>query len=396
MIRLFNKAPTVARNTHVVEVAKRSLVAASHIIQQQNHNSVQVAGFPIVIYQRMSGGVSCSCSAMETAAPTFSTNNAYNERGEANSRLITALEQQSEFGIADYHNERTPEINLPTLDQQGAGEDYVIQSGQALEDFAIDEVSLSAFGNSACPICHGSGYKGGYNFMQGSRLVLDHSDIFDGSCVEIDRDVRPYRIKVLPGGGEITFKLSSVSPNVPTAIFLWDGFNRVYPIQGSDVVSLVAPDGSLFTGNGALAQYGVYKLDLSGFPEGFTFTHVEVLQLLVKTPVLADFPLLTAGFDPARVNTYSATTVNLSPNLPRLKPKDVIVDLTYGIRWYVTAVTHLANPTTGGQTWQQSVECRPIEPHEPTSSLLLPYGFVPSTAAGVHQHNFNRVHRGGF
>ena len=396
-IKAFNNSRPIARNTHVVDVAQRSLRAASHIIQQQNQNALQVAGFPILVYQRMTGGQPCSCSV--TTSPRSTA--AYDEDGHASASLMATLEYQAGFGIETYNPEApsvrsTSQTVIPSASQDESSE--LEADADWVEGAA--ETHLSAFSAGSCNICHGTGFKGGYSFLQGSRTILDHSDLVQADYVEIDRHKAPYAIRCLTTDAVLKFSFPNFLPGVPTVIRIWNNFTRVFPVTGTDSVRLVAPDASLTTGNGPLALAGFYQLDLSTLPEDFTFTHVEILQLTVLKPVMADFPALSKGFDPARLNQYQDASVNLPPSLPKLSPRDILVDLTYGLRWLITSATSLCVPSTGNQQWQQTVECRPLEPHEQGSRLLLPTGntFAPYGAAqpNTTHSNFNRTFRGGF
>lgn len=386
---------TIARNTHVVEAARRAISAVSPVIQQHCKNAIDVSGFPIFVYRRLTGGLPCSCSA----GPTAQEPDLYDEQGHAAPSLLNSLAHQSRFGVEVYGGGRsvaTPPASVNNLVATPGFETCLTDSVSIEEGQPDGEFSLSVFNASACGICHGTGFKGGYSFLQGTRTVLDYSDLEETNVIEIDRNTAPYSMRFLLEDGEVTFKLPFFINGSPMVITLYNNFERVYPAR-----LLVDPAlplaNSYYTSSILISPRGYFTLNFSKLQKDITFTHVEVVQRLNKAPVLADFPSLPSSFDPSRLVGYTDTQVVLPPTLPRLSPRDVITDMYYGLRWLVTSSTAMVGPATGNQTWHHTADCRPLEPHEPLSTLLLPtYELTGYALKGNTHHHFNVSRKGGY
>lgn len=330
MFKLPTKRSTLARNSHLVSTAQRTLAAVTPIIQQQNFNSMQVSGYPIFVYNRMTGGKICSCSLMTplTGAPA-----PYDNEGNASVEVLDRITRQAQFGIEEYNPEMmgSNKSNANTVIAVNSIEDGVVVEPQGEED--LTEAALLDQGSAgACPICQGTSFIGGYNFMQGLRKVLTHFDVKDYDNMFITKSTAPYEI-VLQHNGWVTFEvllpmLPSNSP--PPRLIVWNGY-RV--MVGRTMPQATPAIGTPYLlGSDAPTGYGIttVKLEASsyiGADEEFTFTHIEIQIPQVSNPVYVDIPNLTQSYDASRNINYPPTSITLPPSVPLLKPWDVIADM---------------------------------------------------------------------
>lgn len=391
----------MARNAHLPNIAKRALDSVSSIIQQQHHNSLQVAGYAVFIYTRMKGGPVCTCSfahSISNSAPL------YDEQGHVAATVIQSITNQAQFGIEEYNSEtpfaaRTQE-NVETVTNISTGS-YVV--GETDLDL-VTETSLNSFSSGACNVCQGTGYKGGYHFNQGMRWILDTTDIFDSSGIEIDRTTGPYTFKFLDPSAWISFKINLplVSSNIIPACILWNNHARVTGLAGPYNLVTVTPANpsvpaySLATGVKS-SGISVITLHASNFmlADPVAFTHLEIQLPTQTNPVYVDIPNLVTNYDPLRTSLYSSGTFTLSPNTPLLSPMDVISDMTHKLHWIVTGVRPVS--PSAGQIWSQDVDVRPVEPHEAMSSLLLPLSsWLPYNGSKIVPAHKSNTYKGGY
>lgn len=399
-IKIQPNGRTIARNSHLPDVARRTIDAVTPIIQQQNHNALLASSYPILIYRRLKGGAPCTCSY---AHPTDLTAPVYTEDGLASSATMHSIIQQAAFGIEEY-NPELPGMSQTTQFTVIPGPEPTRQLIEPEDEFdMISESSLNAFTNSACAICFGSGFRGGYSFVQGLRHVFQATDMSDSDLVDIDRSTGPYSLKLLTDQAYMSFRLlvPQPIPGLLPKITVWNNFT---PIEFAPCSLTVRhddpsiPEYEVGPQGFAAAGWVTLTLKASRFmaedsPE-VRLTHIEIQLPLVKQPVFADMPNLDYAFDATKLTELSTQSVTLSPNCPALMPRDIISDMTYGQHWIVTSSKplHPAN----GELWTQEIQVRPLEIHEPESNLALPEnGWVRYYAPNRISHAQQSRHRRG-
>lgn len=375
-VKIRPNSQTLARNNHLPDVARRTIDAVTPIIQAQNHNALQVSSYPVLIYRKLLGGAPCSCSY---AHPVHASAPLYDEEGHAASSTMHSIIQQARFGIEEY-NPEFPGGPISNQDTVLSGPEETRMLIEPEDEFdMLTEGNLNAYSASACAICFGSGFRGGYSFAQGLRRVFQATDVHTSDLIEIDRSTGPYQLVLLAPEAQVSFRLLVPAPvaGLLPKITVWNNFN---PIEfAPQSLTAVHDDPSI----------GPYEVGPIGFKAAgwvtltfnasrvmvadqaeVRFTHIEVQMPLTMRPVFADMPTLDYAFDASRLTQLSAQTVVLSPNCPQLFPRDVISDMTYGQHWIVTSAKAI-HPASG-HIWTQEVQVRPLEPHEPESNLALP------------------------
>lgn len=372
-IKLPPRRPTLARNSHLPDVARRTLDAVSPIIQQHNHNALQVASYPVFIYQRLQAGAPCTCSL---AVPTHQAAPLYDEEGHASVAVIDSIVNQARFGIEDY-NPMTPSSSQPGEVAYAASTD--IASGNPViegedEYDMTTESSLNAYSAGACPICFGTGFVGGYSFLHGMRWVLDASALDECDGIDVDRSTGPYTIRLLHDDAYVRFRVLASAPPLCPKVHVYDNFSAVPFVTGPSRLRAVHDDPSVAAydlGPSPFAAPGWVTLELRAADlQVRDFTHVEITLPLNSKPLNVDFPNLQTAFDATRIQQIPSTTITLPPTAPPLKPRDVVCDMKSGVLWLVTGA-RTVHPAAG-QIWTQEADVRPLEPHEPEAALPSP------------------------
>jgi hypothetical protein len=349
--------------------------AVTPIIQQQNHNALQVASYPILLFKRLAGGRPCTCSM---AVPTSHSAPQYDEEGRASNAVVDSIINQAKFGIEDYNPEMLG-TNLST--QQNVAPTPNIGYGPVVvpeeEGDLVSETSLNAFNAGACPVCFGTGFVGGYHFVQGQRWVFDALMISDSDGVEVDRSTGPYTMRFTHDQAYVSFRVLAPAPYSPRLlpkISLFDNFTPVSFNSGPVRLGVTHDNPAVAPydlGPSPLAEAGWITLTIRASDlQSPDLTHVEVTLPLANRPLFVDIPNTQFTFDAARVQQIPSTTVTLPPTAPALMPFDVLCDLKSGTHWMVTSA-RAVHPSSG-QVWSQEADVRPLEPHEPLSALPLP------------------------
>lgn len=389
------RRPVIARNTHVVDTARRTLDAVAPIIQQQNQNSLAVAGYPVFIYNRLTGGHSCTCSH---ANPTYASAPLYDDEGHAASSVIASIQHQAAFGIEEYN----PELLSTNLSNELTAQPVTALADGALvfpedETDLVTETSINAYNSGACNVCHGTGFKGGYHFMQGMRWTLDATDLVDSFDTEVDRTGAPYTMCMgYDGWVAFDIQMPKLGPKSPKPmVIIWNNFTPVAGVVTAETKGL-----PYRLGQATPPAYGYTRLMLWAntmvdVDQQVEFTHIEIQIPQILNPVMVDIPTLSLNFDASKLTKYNPSTIVLPPSVPLLKPWDVIADMQNAVHWLVTS----ARPVNSSNqmAWSQEVEARPVESHEQMQTLLLPRkGWVnyPTSRASVASQPISRI--GGF
>lgn len=362
MIVLPKKRLTLSRNSHLPKRTNTIIDAVTPIIQQQNHNALQAAGYPIYIYKKFSCGDKCPCSKnrgevtydMETGLATESQMNNILKEAQVSIQPYNAAGQEV------IQNINTPAANLDTMN--------II--GEENLEMPLD-MTLSGLGMGGCPVCLGTGYKGGYTCLQGNRQVFDYSDLSDYDGIEIDKASYPSVIRLsLP---ESYIEIKTIVPKV--ALNKSPVLRLLSMSEQLQFKAVIIDNEGAYTLTNGFRNSGecrirVYGKNIHGYEFPIAVTHMELMIPTVSKPEYADIPNLINNFDALKVYPYSPTTITVSPHVPTLKAWDVIIDIQHKLRWLVTSSKPVY--ASNNKIWTQECEVRCIEPYELTHMLIIP------------------------
>ena len=384
------KGRVISRNAHLPERASRTIDAVVPIIQQQNHHAIQAKGFPVYIYQRLTAGKKCKCSMCEHANPFQSA--FYDDTGVASPQQLQSIMDRARFSIDDYNAESGLEKTVRDINREAESE-----TGGLETEFDIPiPLESDAFSAGACPICLGTGIKGGYSCLEATRIVLCAEDgTSKGATVETKGYPNVITLHMDDSYVDFEVTLPMPLPNSMGKVRVFNGFEVLHGTL------LIEDNGTWRPFQGTTkAGKNRFRVSKSNFmpteTHVFEFTHLEIMLPLVTQPDYLDIPNLVNNFDSTKVYPYAPTTFSLSPNMPTLNARDVIADLQHKLLWLVTsaAPTYAAN----GQIWHQNVEVRCIEPYEATHSLLIPnYNWISTNNGHVLKNSeAPTIRRGGY
>lgn len=231
-----------------------------------------------------------------------------------------------------------------------------------------------------CGICFKTGHVGGYQLLQGSRIILESSGEYpmDLKGFVINDDARPFEF---------------TSPNDPTNSVSWilelpkyflklcagivrnnlwvsrDTVLEFKPISGGDWTALTPQAIQQF--NGVATKLIIRVRPLNRAVGGTcTFTHVELvfqtapwikgqMGALEKTTNYAIFKGMQTRI----------AELTLPPTLPLVSSEDVLLDSKYGILWKINSATDFMTASRQIMGWTASA--REIHPDEMTYLLKV-------------------------
>lgn len=225
-----------------------------------------------------------------------------------------------------------------------------------------DLVDVSFMGNmdTACPVCFGTGYVGGFTVYNGARLVLNHQHpslvLLDAG--EILFDEFPVPMKTTSATFAVVLPLGAVSVD---AFKVW---NNLKPIPAS-----VSIDGTPVTAELDVLRHcdgRPHTISVS-FTEPTVFTHLEIqVNQSTKVPFL-DFPKMSRSSVQTMLDSLDDFQLVVSPIVPVVRPNDFIAESTYGKVLQVKSCTQSNDRGLNIHGWECDV--RPIQPKEITSLL---------------------------
>jgi hypothetical protein len=175
------------------------------------------------------------------------------------------------------------------------------------------------FTDATCAVCFGTGFVGGYAPFNANRQVFTVNDVSLGAS-EIDLLSKPWTAEGLDFAFTITLPLGAIGIDVFRVMNNSRQINANFTVDGSTanpVILLQKCDGLPH----------LIKV-VFGKPE--IWTHVEIQFIIGNESAYFEFPKLTKGSDTAQLEQLEPFQVLMSPNLPTLRPQDIITESVFG------------------------------------------------------------------
>ena len=199
----------------------------------------------------------------------------------------------------------------------------------------------------------GTGYVGGYNLINGLRLIVSpNSPNLSLNLANIDTFKSPYQVESFEATSyaRFTVQMPLTTMVEPQRLLLW--CNEA--VVDLAIFSHVNSDSSLSTITCSdLVSYcdgNIHTFQVNNFEN---FTHIE-LQLYYGVSQYLDYPNIEKTANLAMLDAITDVTINLGSWVPGLKQWDVITDLTYGKLWRVQNVPQKNDAILNRYAW----ECR--------------------------------------
>lgn len=395
-------------NARAADVAASTVDRLTAVQRERYHNAFIVQGYEAVLYQRLTSGLSCACRSKTKAIQTR-----LDEKGNAHEGFLSELLTGGlQFGVSSYgtqpaggptdndpdapygklfsideraivgtNQQATSAGGAPTLGIAGINDRFskngpddlgttLIDSGVGptgpVSDFEYEDVNLSGidgmyFGgtDTACPVCFGSGFVGGFSLFSGWRQVLNfqHPGMSVGSgLIDTERPVP----SITTDRATFLITLPRYGLHVD-ALRVWN-FNRVVPAS-------VVIDGVTLARERDLLNHcdgKPHTLEVVFAGDG-EFTHVELqVATSLKQPYL-EFPKLSKAAVQTVFESLQDFSLVVSPIVPVLRPNDFIADAVYGKVLQVKSTNHWNDRRNTVLGWE--CEVRAVQPQELTNLL---------------------------
>lgn len=360
------------RNDGSTNIARSSIDQITPVAMQQQMNALAVDGIPCLYFVKKFSGQPCTCSGLvqtpnpdgTVGMPTTPGSHTVNPPGFGSDEFIASMTEGTQYRIERYgarsrmldanniNNRnrawpyapsaegvmRAPDLNDPfarqvdTLDDVTG--DTVDASDLGFTDAASQNVDAAAV-TTSCGVCLGTNYVGGYDLMNGLRVVYDTQAEWRGAV--LDATAKPNAFTAT-GFAELRMTI----PRGARALQL----TRVW--NNKDVVVGAAP---MLYVNGVWAPFAVGMRSITKgvpttvrvqFPDqgATTFTHVEFMFDLGMEPVLLGWNRMNYNEDLSRIDMLDDVSVVIPPNVPITSLYDIITEPVYRRAWKVTTTAN--------------------------------------------------------
>lgn len=389
-------AQILPQNTRAVDVVQEALRDVAAIQQLKYDNAFKVAGYEALVYHKLDSGKPCSCGARGKALATRLGEDGKLDQGGINKLVTGGYEFKVRiYGSKNGNDPKFAEDNgipqqphrelslretvddisqfTPTLqgvardslepnayDIDADGDRFGSNGPVASEDVLDNLVSKSfddfEFGltDVSCPICMGTGFKGGFTVEGGWRQLLTPDEPeaqYDGT---IDTLVRPLAVEDCK-----VFQYQLIIPKGclrVDVLNVWNK-NRIVPVTFMvDSTPLLYPN--------QLIKYadGLPHTFVALFRNKVRFTHIEIQVSLSDKIVQIDFPKLTQGSDIKKLDSTEDVTLMASPTLSMIRRLDIVVESVFGKAFQVESVPLWNDNNRRVLGWE--FQARVIQPQE--------------------------------
>lgn len=368
----------LAANARAADVAEKAVKEIMPVMQQRNYDAFRVQGIEAIHYNRLSSGRKCVCQSVQKQV-----NGLLGKDGKADIGTINALiTGNTDFGVTPYNfnqqrvtgqtGQTSPQApvnkyqgvfdllsdgqELPLADllgerKSGFGDNGPVDATNIDEMVADFDASSFGFSDIACPICFGTGYVGGYTPYHGHRQVLTTTDLQIEPTGRLDLTKAPFVAYA---------KSFNVILKLPRGAIGIDVF-RV--LNGAEPVGAVfSIDGTTLTNSMQVLNFCDGKQHLLNASNLSEFTHLEMQFNLSTESVYFEFPKRPSSNNTALLEQTEPFNIILSPNVPIMESRDIIVEQMLGKILVVQNVNPWNSRDRNVIGWEAQV--RVIQPQE--------------------------------
>ena len=399
-IKLRTNNRVLPNNARAADVAKS---AVDRIIDVQNRKyqaAFQVQGYSGILYCALTHGTPCGCHSINNGlkAPRLDTSG--NAKPEDINQMLTGnrdfkiqvygvkptkidpnapagslpslweVDEEADplldpfFGIdskrgaagkpLDYYSNDKNDPRAATILPDGMG-----PNGPVTQDISdlMSDFDASSFGitDVSCPMCFGTGFLGGFSVYNGWRHVLNYQHegaTFNGNTVSTEETV-PYV------NTDYAKFPSVLIPNHCVGVDALRVFANRVPVGASVFV-----DDIQLRNHNELLKYAdgrPHDIVLQ-FGNKVNFTHLELQLNQSDKPALFEFPKTTKGGQQNLLESMQNVNISLSPQIPRVFPKDILIDSTLNKVWQITSVNNWNDRKYRTLGWE--CDARTVQPAE--------------------------------
>lgn len=369
----FTNNQLLPANQRASDVAAQAVEGIAAIQQQRIDAAFHVQGVQALIYHRLNNGRKCSCQSHG-----HKLNARLNKDGNADYGLINELLTGAQFGTTKYNPQPNSDFNLisepsscdiPQMWEQATpdpqytdiGDDGISSPDDLDQQYNGFDSTSMLFGETACPICYGTGYVGGYSLYNGYRQVIPVEDMNLHADGILNTDVYPFNAECSVVTFPIIIPTGLVSIDCFKLCNKWDTVPCVLTIDNVPATQTVIKQ---------LADGKIHKVSAK-FNNRQVITHFEFQANQSVKSAYVEFPKLSKS---SRIDIFDSTDefqLLLSPDIPHIEKRDIIVDCLYGKTLYVQNSTWLNSRQRQMFGWEINVRVvQPVEafihlPHRP-------------------------------
>lgn len=368
----------LASNARAADVAEKAVKEIMPVMQQRYYDAFRVQGIEVIHYNRLSTGRKCVCQTAQKQVAGLLGKDGKADIGTINA-LITG---NTDFGVTPYNfnqqrvtgqtdqtspqapvnkyqgvfdvlsdNKELPLADLLGSRKSGFGDNGPVDATNIDEMVADFDASSFGFSDVACPICFGTGYIGGYTPFHGHRQVLTVTDFQIEPTGRIDLTQSPFVAHA---------KSFNVLIKLPRGAIGIDVF-RV--LNGADTVGAIFTiDGTLLSNTLQILSFCDGKQHLLNVSNLTSFTHLEIQFNLSTENVYFEFPKRPSSANTALLEQTEPFSIIISPNVPVMESRDIIVEQMLGKVLIVQNVNPWNSRDRNVIGWEAMV--RVIQPQE--------------------------------
>lgn len=260
-----------------------------------------------------------------------------------------------------YETQVHPQTNKTTDGDDGFAE--FLEPSTDLDDLLGDAGGSSYTdiqGQSGCGVCLGTGFVGGYNLVNGLRLVYDTQHAWGSNGFLLKTDRAPSYFEAGTSAVAQTFILIPLGAASLRALRLWNNKE----VQTGYTLEIQVDDAWVTADARAVmsqADGQLHALRLRA-PQGFQFTHLEVVFELKLAPLYVEWNRLTQSENPRLPENTESISVVISPTVPQVNIYDILIDSTYHRVWKITSVTNFRDRRLRVHGWE--VQLRLVQEFE--------------------------------
>ena len=370
-----NSKSVQPRNSSVVNTARSVLDATVARAVKQYDNALQVDGFPIIYYRRLTNGVTCSCVGDTQSVQQGLPENlepgvtVLDPAGFGSDEFVQTMVQGSVFSINRYGARPNDADNLQrvhpappqrrsfeTRPQSADMDDPVAQQIEPFDTddlFSLGELAINAATNTTtCGVCLGTGYVGGYAPSNAHREVLDIKAPWSG--IEIRHlEERPSSFS---GQALSVRRVFPAGAKAIQALRAWN--NKTQLNLDITIDGVPSTEFAQFDGREHLIEISL---------GGEVMTHLEIQLELDAPPLLAGWSRITFSENLALPENMEPPSLVLSPTLPAVALYDIITEPVFRKVWKIT--THSPTYDRERQLHGWRVTARLLQDYELPSNL---------------------------
>lgn len=318
--------PANQRNADVANLAVNGIAP---VMQQRNMAAFRVQGIEACLYNHITAGRICSCQGKHKKINSRLNKDGKADEGFINQILTGTSFGTSQFGVDDSTGAESyvPETaSNPKYDLQIPSPEAVQEQQEdelvSLDDIvgSFDAVALGIT-DSACPVCYGTGFVGGFTLYNGYRKVIPCEDFSLPAQAELKIQNSPF---------SAISNFATIKIHLPKYVVAIDSFRLLNKMK-------IIESAAMFI-DGKKADYATVMSFCDGKEHTLTFisstpvefTHLEIQLNLSKESVYMEVPRLTKSSNLTIIDSTEPFQILLSPNIPHADKLDIVTESMWG------------------------------------------------------------------